>query len=61
MLPGHLMLVYSLPNAIDDTAKGGLTLFWELFTVILCALKVSNVNNIDIWRPLDLKLKMKAL
>ena len=25
--------------AIDDTAKGGLTQFWELFTVIPCAPK----------------------
>ena len=35
-------------KTIDDTAKGGLTLFWELFTVILALPKISNVNNIDI-------------
>ena len=26
-------------NAIDDSAKGGLTQFWELFTMIPCARK----------------------
>ena len=26
-------------SAIDDTAKGGLTIFWELFTVIPCTPK----------------------
>ena len=34
---------------IDDTIKGGLTIFWELFTVIPCAPRHLNVNNIDIW------------
>ena len=28
-----------LPFAMDDTTKGGPTLFWELFTVIPCAPK----------------------
>ena len=42
---------------IDDTAKGGLTLFWELSPWFLAVPKISNVNNIDIWRPLGLKLK----
>ena len=26
-------------ESIDNTAKGGLTIFWELFTVIPCAPK----------------------
>ena len=35
-LESPLLLAVSL---IDDTAKGGLTQFWELFTAIPCALK----------------------
>ena len=30
---------YCCSIAIDDTAKGGLTQFWEIFTVITCAPK----------------------
>ena len=33
---------------IDDSAKGGLTQFGELFTMIPCAPKYLNVNNIVI-------------
>ena len=33
---------------MDDTAKGGLTQFYELFAVILARPKISNVNIIDI-------------
>ena len=33
---------------MDDTAKGGLTQFYELLTVIPCAPKDSNLNNIVI-------------
>ena len=46
---------------MDDTAKGGLTLFRELLPWFLAHPKISNVNITVIWRPLGLKLKMKAL
>ena len=32
-------LSFKSQRAVDDTAKGGLTQFWELFTVIPCAPK----------------------
>ena len=43
---------------IGDSAEGGLTQFWELITVIRCAPKYLNVNNIVTWRKLVRKLKI---
>ena len=40
-LPG---LTVPLIKIIDDSAKGGLTQFWELFTMIPCAPNIENVK-----------------
>ena len=55
------MDVYCPICPIDNTVKGGLTIFWELLLCFLGRQNISNVNNIVICRHLDLKLKLMAL
>ena len=56
-----LASVPSDPTAIDDSAKGGLTQFWELLPWFLERQNILNVINIVIWKHLGLKLKIRVL
>ena len=47
-------------SGINNSAKGGLPQLWELFTVILCAAKISDIDSVGIWTLFDVKLKLKA-
>ena len=46
---------------MDDTAKEVWHNFRNFLPWFPARPKISNVNNIVIWRPLGLKLKIKAL
>ena len=61
MIVGAGNPAFELVIEIDNTAKRGLTQFKELLPWFLACPKISNLNNIVIWKPLGLKLKMKGL
>ena len=43
----HWTALLSLFTAMGDSIEESLTQFGELFTVFLCASKISNANNVD--------------